>query len=253
MKGCGKKIGPFQCCQVVRGDSLSLVRQIPKGVIGLCATDPPYGIGYQSNMRTKSEKFAKLKNDDNDTRLRVYRRLPFVMKMDSALVTFCSYKNVAIDMVELQEIFNIRNLLVWYKGGGGIGDLKHSLATDYELAIVAHKGACPIRGKRDGSVLTVGKVNANTQEHATQKPVALFEKIITKFSDPGALVLDPYCGSGACLIAAKRTGRHFLGFDLDKKNCEIATKALESVDVHPQVRTSNQGESKYDYFDMVGE
>lgn len=232
---------------------MKLVRQIPKGVIGLCATDPPYGIDYQSNMRTKSEKFKKLQNDDNDTRLRVYRRLHFVMKINSVLATFCSFKNVTIDMNELQEYFNIRNVIVWYKGGGGIGDLKHSLATDYELAIVAHKGSCRIRGKRDGSVWTVGKVNPNTQEHATQKPVALFEKIITKFSDPKDIVLDPYFGSGASMIAAKRTGRHFLGFDLDKKYCQVATRALELVDVHPQIKTRNQGDSKFEYFDMVSE
>ena len=249
MKGCGRQVGAFECCTVVQGDCLKLIRQLPIGSVDLCATDPPYGIGYQSNMRTRSDKFEKLANDANDSRFKMYHHVWRTLAVNSVVVSFCSFKNYAVDYLELQKWYAVRNAIIWNKGGGGIGDLKYSLATDYEMAIVAHKGHCKLRGKRDGSVWTVGKINPNAMEHATEKPVALFEKIIAKFSDPGALVLDPYCGGGSCLIAARRLGRHFLGFELDAGYCRIATRRIERVEPMPQMQT--KGSKSFEYFDVL--
>ena len=63
--------------------------------------------------------------------------------------------------------------------------------------------------------------------HPTQKPVALMRWIIQKHTQPGALVLDPYMGSGPVLVAAKETDRRAIGIEIEERYCEIAAKRLQ--------------------------
>lgn len=206
---------------------MEVMKQIPDKSVDLVLTDPPYGIDYQSNMRVMSEKFDKIANDNNGSRFDVYPEIFRVLKDNTVAVVFCSFKNFADDFNELVKCgFDIKNTIVWNKGGGGIGDLTHSLSTDYELAIVAHKGQCVIRGKRDGSVWSVGKVNPNTMLHPTEKPVELLKRCIEKFSDDGQIVLDCYLGSGTTAVACKQLGRKYIGIELSQKYIDIANERL---------------------------
>ena len=133
---------------VINGDCLEVMKQLPDNCVDLVLTDPPYGIDYQSNVRVV--KFARIKNDDNDMRFAAYREFSRILKPDRVSFTFCSYKNFASDFRAISKLFDVKNAIIWDKGGGGIGDLEHSLSTDYEMAIVGHKGKCRIVGKRCG-------------------------------------------------------------------------------------------------------
>lgn len=63
-------------------------------------------------------------------------------------------------------------------------------------------------------------------EHPTQKPEKLFERIILASSNKGDVVLDPFLGSGTTAVAAKKLGRKFLGFEIEKKYYVLALKRL---------------------------
>jgi site-specific DNA-methyltransferase (adenine-specific) len=212
--------------QLIHGDCLEEMKKIPDGSIDLVLTDPPYGINYQSNMRTVSKKFDIIANDNNDMRFVAYNEYQRVLKDNTCAVIFCSWKNFAVDFLELQKLFNIKNVIIWNKGGGGIGDLKHSLLTDYEIAIVAHKGRCKIRGKRDGSVWSHKKVNPNKMVHPTEKPLDLMERLVEKFTDTDCTILDTFMGSGVVGVACKNLNRNFIGIELDKDYFEIAKKRI---------------------------
>lgn len=205
------------------------MKDIPDESIDMIVTDPPYGISYSSNHRTKSKKFAVLKGDDGDLRLGAYSEFHRILKNNSVAVVFASWKNVAVDFIELQKYFDIKNVLIWFKGGGGLGDLKHTLSTDYELALVCHKGKCPIRGKREGSVWSVGKVNPNIMLHPTQKPEELLDRIIMKWSDEYDVVFDPFMGSGTTGVACVNTNRNFIGIELDENYFEIAKQRINNA------------------------
>ena len=110
--------------------------------------------------------------------------------------------------------------------GGGIGDLKHTLSTDYELAIVCHKGKCRLRGKREGSVWSCRKVNQNKMLHPTEKPTDLLAHMIEKYTDENDVVFDPFMGSGSTGVAAAKTKRNFIGIELDDKYFEIAKRRV---------------------------
>jgi len=62
--------------------------------------------------------------------------------------------------------------------------------------------------------------------HPTQKPVALFEYLIRTYTQPGALVFDPFVGSGTTALAARATGRHYICGDLSPDYVAIALDRL---------------------------
>ena len=65
-------------------------------------------------------------------------------------------------------------------------------------------------------------------DYPTQKPTRLLERIIEISSNPKDIVLDPMCGSGTTLIAAKRLGRKFIGIDDNPDATKICKKRLDS-------------------------
>jgi len=101
-----------------QGDCLDVMKQIEDKSIDMILTDPPYGINYQSNMRTKSDKFDVLQNDNNEMRFISYPEMFRVLKDNSVAVIFCSFKNYADDYNELKKLFSIKNAIIWFKGGG---------------------------------------------------------------------------------------------------------------------------------------
>lgn len=56
---------------------------------------------------------------------------------------------------------------------------------------------------------------AGNRLHPTQKPIEALEPLIAVFCEPCGLVLDPFCGSGSTLVAARRIGRNFICIELD--------------------------------------
>ena len=62
--------------------------------------------------------------------------------------------------------------------------------------------------------------------YPTQKPLALLVRIIRASSDPGDMVLDPFCGCATTCIAAERLQRHWIGIDLSPKSFKLAKLRL---------------------------
>lgn len=67
--------------------------------------------------------------------------------------------------------------------------------------------------------------------YPTQKPIALLERLIAMATNPGDLVLDPFCGSGTTLVAAERLGRRWIGVDMGERAVSIAAQRLGAARV----------------------
>jgi hypothetical protein len=130
------------------------------------------------------------------------------------------------------------NMVIWFKGGGGIGDLKKTFSTDYETALVWHRGA-ELCGKRIGSVWKVGKDGATNYLHPTQKPVALAEEALDKTTKPNYIVLDLFGGSGSTMIAAEKNGRISRTMELDPKYVDVIIQRWQQFTGKTAILESN--------------
>jgi site-specific DNA-methyltransferase (adenine-specific) len=75
-------------------------------------------------------------------------------------------------------------------------------------------------------------VNAVAQErlgYPTQKPVALLERILSASSNPGDIVLDPFCGCGTTVHAAEKLGRQWIGIDITHLSISLIEKRLKDA------------------------
>lgn len=77
------------------------------------------------------------------------------------------------------------------------------------------------------NVLDMGFAPKEGGLHPTQKPVRLMQALIELTTQEGQTVLDPFCGSGTTLVAAKALNRRFIGFEADETYVETARKRLK--------------------------
>jgi len=206
------------------------MKTLPDNSVDCVITDPPYGIDYKSNRRTVTDKFYKIINDVNlnwldDFVSEIYR----VMDDNTATYIFCSWHNVDVFKVTIERKFKVKNILVWVKNNHGSGDLKAGFAPKHEFVIYAHKGRSLFRNGRASDVLEFKKITSSKLTHPTEKPVDLMELLVSKNTDVGQVILDPFMGSGSTGVACVNTKRNFIGCELDKSYFDIAQKRIESI------------------------
>ena len=87
-----------------------------------------------------------------------------------------------------------------------------------------------IKGRPLQSVWTdINAINSQAKErigYPTQKPLALLERIISASSNPGDVVLDPFCGCATACVAAEKLGRKWVGIDISEKAVELVNMRL---------------------------
>ena len=190
----------------------------------MCFTDPPYGYEYQSNARNKSKKFDVIENDD-----KILDFFPNIQLVCNGFVFVCTTWKVLDKWLPLfKKYHELTNMIIWNKGGGGIGDLKHTFSTDYEVILCASNGK-ELTGKRIGSVWTIKKDSSSSYVHPTQKPVKLSEFAIRNTTERGDIVLDLFGGSESTLIACEQMERKCRIMEYDPAYCDVIVDRWEKL------------------------
>lgn len=213
--------------QLIWGDCLEEMKAIPDGSVDMVLTDPPYGMDYQSNRRTVTQKFAKIANDAGldwvDSFIDQCHR---VMADNSALYFFASWHNLDYFKQAIERRFKLKNVLVWVKNNHGSGDLTGGYAPKHEFIFYAVKGRVLNRGRRIPDVIECDKIPSVKMVHPTEKNPTLLEVFINQHTDSGMTVLDPFMGSGATGLAAVATGRSFIGIELSPDYFQICCERI---------------------------
>ena len=213
---------------LLHGDCLELMKDIPDESIDMILTDPPYGMNYQSGRRKVMHD--KIHGDSgldwlDDFVNEIYR----VSKPNTAHYVFCSFHHIDKCKRAIEKKFKVKNILTWVKNNTSMGDLKGDFAPKTEFIIFFHKGRRLINGTRDPNVLEFKRTQ--NKLHPTQKPVDMTEYLIGKFSDEGDLILDPFMGSGTTGVACLNTNRSFIGMELDEKYFKLAEERIMDHEV----------------------
>jgi len=126
------------------------------------------------------------------------------------------YDNYSLT-TNIDQIFQKRS-----RGKNGKTKYKTNDSGGYEL--LENKKGVPL-----SDVWEIPYLNPKANErvgYPTQKPILLLEKIINLVTDDGDIVLDPFCGSGTTLVAAKLLNRKYIGFDISNDAVELTLKRL---------------------------
>ena len=100
-----------------------------------------------------------------------------------------------------------------------------------------------MQGKPNGTIWDdIGLIQAGSAErlgYPTQKPLALLERIVSASSNPGDVVLDPFCGCGTAVHAAQKLGRQWIGIDITPLATDLIRRRME--DAFPSLKVPIEG------------
>lgn len=215
--------------QILNTDCMEVLTTIESNTFDLALIDPPYFDYKTGHRKDKGDKLSQsLHPQSRKDQLLTVQECIRTLKEGASFWFFTNWQ----EAWWFQERFHtfLRNEIIWNKGNWTAGDLEGSLATEYEVIFLGTKGkGWKYKGERLRSIWwEIARVGTD-RLHSTEKPVALYEKIIELATDEGAFIFDPYVGSGASAEAAIRTRRNYLGCEIDIEYWQRATNRIKEV------------------------
>lgn len=229
----------------------------------LVVTDPPYGVAYESSGRKTAHKaIAGDATDDADLAelLTAALGLAFVnLEEGGACYVFHrDSKRLVFERAMTEAGYLVHQTLVWVKDSFVLGRLHYQPQHEPILygwrpggrhawyggrkrtAIVADQEPDLDTLERDELVALLRELYGSTDvirhdrprrsdEHPTMKPVGLLSRLIVNSTKKGALVYDPFLGSGSTLIAAERQGRICYGVELEPAYVDVVVRRWQTV------------------------
>jgi len=246
--------------RILVGDCVELMNKLPAGSVDLVFADPPYNLQLggellrPNNSRVDGveadwDKIGDFADYDRFTRawLGAARRL---LKEDGTLWVIGSYHNIFRVGAILQDLgFWMLNDIIWNKTnpmpnfrGRRFTNAHETLiwcAKDkdarYQFNYDAMKSLNDGLQMRSDWTLPIcnGKERLKGEDghklHPTQKPESLLHRVILASTKPGAIVVDPFFGTGTTGAVARRLGRHYIGFERDPDYAKAAERRIAAV------------------------
>ena len=193
--------------QVIHGDCVEVMKSMEANSIDFILTDPPYLVRY------RSRDGRRIANDDNDAWLRpAFAEMYRVLKPGSFCISFYGWQAADRFIAAWREAgFRIVGHIVFRKR---YSSSSRYLQCQHEQAYLLAKGYVPPFDHAAPDVID-WRYTGN-RLHPTQKPLAVLKPLVEAFTEPGQVVLDPFCGSGSTLLAARELGRGYVGIDIDR-------------------------------------
>ena len=244
--------------KIILGDALeSLKTLIPNSSIDLIFADPPYNIGKDFNGRKDKWESEEAYLDWCHQWLDLCIRN---LKPNGSFYVMTSTQAMPYFDIFLRKKLGILSRIVWHYDSSGVqakryyGSMyepilfcvkdKQNYTFNSEAVLVEAKTGAKRKlidyRKPVPTVYNAQKVPGNVWEmprvryrmgeyenHPTQKPVALLERIILASSNPGDLVLDPFSGTFTTSFAAKKLGRKSIGIEIEEEYVKIGLRRLE--------------------------
>lgn len=205
---------------IYHGDCREVLLDLPK--CDLVLTDPPYGIQWsRGEHRSRASKEHIGIKGDSDTTVR-----------DAVLLLLKDLPGLIFGSFYAPFPESIKQVIVWEKSTNcGVVGSTTGFRRDVEPIFIV--GAWPVSTVRRGSVLRTYRSQSHIcadTGHPHTKPVSLIVDLLELA--PVGSVVDPFCGSGSILVAAKLDARAAIGIEIEERYCEIAAKRLSQEVMH---------------------
>ena len=259
-KKVGKTAAPLPLNQVVLGDCVQVMNALPPKSVDLVFADPPYNMQLGGELwrpdMTKVDavtdpwdKFKSFAEYDAFTRawLTAARR---VLKDTGTLWVIGSYHNIyRVGAVLMDVGYWVLNDVVWVKNNPTPQMKGTRFCNAHETLLWAKKSADQKKYTFHYHALKAGnddkqmrsdwhlplcsggerETRDGKKAHATQKPEALMHRVIAATTNPGDIILDPFCGTGTTAAVAKKLGRNYITIDREAAYVEVAGVRLANI------------------------
>ena len=200
-------------------DCMQGMKEFPDKYFDLAIVDPPYGIGENGDKNHTRCKLAKAKNykafSGNDIEPPDKEYFDELFRVSKNQIIWGA--NHFISKIP----YDSSCWIVWDKDN--TGDF-----ADCELAWTSFDSAVRKFKYRWNGMLQENMKNKESRIHPTQKPVALYEWILSRYAKDGDIIIDTHVGSSSSLIACYNTNHKFVGFELDEYYYKVSKQRLDA-------------------------
>lgn len=246
--------------RIYHGDAIDVLQSIPDESVDLIFVDPPYNIG--KNFAGRKDKWKT----DNDYLTWCYQWIGLCIKKLTPTGSFyvmTSTQFMPYFDIYIRDKMTILSRIIWSYDSSGV-QAKNYYGSMYEpilfcvkdknnysfngedILVEAKTGAKrklidyrksppqPYNTKKiPGNVWDFPRVRYRMEEyenHPTQKPISLLERIIKASSNKGDVVLDPFCGTFTTCYVAQKLKRKFIGIEIQEEYFKIGLRRLNIAD-----------------------
>ena len=203
------------------------------GSVDLVIADPPYFQGdgggggsfgvKKKNHRTEIDKMmCGISDECIEQMARVCKRVNMYI--------FCSVLQVSQYLAFATRHGYKFDILTWHKTNA-VPACNGKYMPDTEYIVFIKESGVPLYGtaatKRKYYVTPTNVKDKRKWGHPTIKPLNIVQNLIINSTQEGGVVLDPFMGSGTTAVACIRTGRNYIGFELNKEYYEKACKRIK--------------------------
>lgn len=245
-----KKLPPIFLNNIVCGDALKILMELPSESIDLVITSPPYNLKQSTGNGMKNGRGGKWSNAalvngyathhdcmPHDEYVAWQRQclneMLRVIKNTGAI--FYNHKwrvqgGLLQSRQDIVEGFPVRQIIIWKRAGGINFNPGYFLPT-YEVIYLIAKKDFKLAPKANayGDVWEFSQEMKNP--HPAPFPIDLIDRIVK--STTGQVILDPFMGSGTTAIAARKNGRDYIGIEISSEYIELARKRIVDFFVMP--------------------
>ena len=260
--------------QTINGDLLSVIDFIPDEFADLIIIDPPYNLtknfnGLHFNSRTESKY--------DDYLASWFPKVCRKLKSNGSLYICGDWKCTSSLQRAVENELTILNRITWQreKGRGAKSNWKNGMEDiwfavknpndyyfDVEAVKMKRKVIAPYKvdgipkdwqEENDGNFRLTYPSNfwddisipfwsmPENTDHPTQKPEKLYAKLILASSKPGAMIFDPFLGSGTASVVAKKLGRKYCGIEMNEEYCLLCQKRLQMAEKDSSIQGYKDG------------
>ena len=209
------------------GDCIEYMKKMGKKSVDLLLTDIPYNeVNRKDNgLRNLDKGVADSSEFDLEETLKQFMRIT-----RGSIYVFCGIEQVSYIKKTFRENGLSTRLIVWEKTNPSPMNGNSIWLSSVECCVYGKFPKATFNEHCKSSVLRFPC--GRSKIHPTQKPSALFSRIVEVSSNDGDIVFDPFMGSGTAGESAISLGRKFIGCELDPEYFKLAKERIEKAQVN---------------------
>ena len=203
--------------RIICADCLDILKQLPDKCVDLVLTDPPYGIKADKGSNGFGNSANRKYKGGWDSQTPEQIIFDKMLRVSKKAIIFGG--NYFTDKLPVSKCW-----IVWDKVGENKFDNPFA---DVELAWTNDSKVC-----KKITCIQQGFINEDKSQpriHPTQKPLKLFETILSDYSNENDLILDCFSGSGTTAVACHNLHRRFICIERDKEYYRASCERLEQA------------------------